>query len=325
MKLLVTGATGNVGGCLTRRLAALGHEVTVLVRARSDRGPLAGVAGLREALGDLTDPGALAAAVRGQEAVFHVAGVVSYWRGDRDRQYQGTVIGTRNVVAACLAAGVRRLVHTSSAAAIGMPHPGDRPIDESWALDDDARAVAYFRTKWEAEQEVWAGVARGLDATVVNPGVIWGAEAPKLNSNRVLRRVAEGRLPAYVPGGVTVVDMADVVEGHLLALEKGRRGERYILAAECLPWRAVFEQISVLVGRPAPTRAIPRWLLLGAGFLADYWGLWVTGRAPEVTLDIGRCAGRMLYYDGAKARRELGFAPRPFDETLRRTLAGLGY
>lgn len=321
MKVLVTGATGNVGSCLARRLVALGHQVTILCRATSDRRAL-GETPRREVIGDLTDAAAVGEACRGQEAVFHVGAVISYRQRDAAKMHEANVLGTRNVVEGCLAAGVRRLVHTSSVAAVGIPR-ADRPADESLGFHPAARRIGYFRTKWEAEQEVWSGVARGLDAVAVNPGVIWGGSIG-LNSARLLRRMAEGRLPFLIPGGVTVVDMEDVVEGHLLALDRGRRGERYILGSEMLLWSEILGAVAAFVGRPAPTTTVSPAFLLLIGALGERWSDLTGGRSPEVTLDIARCTAHRLFYDSAKARRELGWSPRPFVETLQRTLEAMG-
>ncbi|MBI3098518.1 MAG: NAD-dependent epimerase/dehydratase family protein [Planctomycetes bacterium] len=320
MKVLVTGATGNVGSCLVRRLVTLGHEVSVLCRATSDRRAL-GEAPRREFIGDLTESVPVREACRGQEAVFHVGAVISYRRRDAAKMYQANVLGTRNVVEGCLAGGVRRLVHTSSVAAVGIPRR-DRPADETLGFHADARRIGYFRTKWEAEQEVWSGVSRGLDAVAVNPGVIWGSSIG-LNSARLLRRAAEDRLPAMIPGGVTVVDMEDVVEGHLLALDRGRRGERYILGAGMLLWSEILRATAAITGQPAPSIEIPASILYVIGVLGEAWSDLTGGRSPEVTLDIARCTAHRLFYDSSKARRELGWSPRPFAETLRRTLERL--
>lgn len=321
MKILVTGATGNVGSCLVRRLVALGHEATVLCRATSDRRAL-GDTPRREVIGDLTQDASVREACRGQEAVFHVGAVISYRQRDAAKMHEANVLGTRNVVEGCLAARVRRLVHTSSVAAVGIPR-ADRPADETLGFHKDARRIGYFRTKWEAEQEVWSGVARGLDAVAVNPGVIWGGSIG-LNSARLLRRTALGRLPFIIPGGVTVVDMDDVVEGHLLAFDRGRRGERYILGSEMLLWGEILRAVAAFVGQPAPAMTVSPAVLYLIGAIGERWSDLTGRRSPEITLDIARCTAHRLFYDSAKARRELGWSPRPFAETLRRTLETLG-
>ena len=184
-------------------------------------------------LGDVLEPEAVARAVAGCDLVFHVAAVASYWRTQREQVYKVNVEGTRIVMEACLAAGVPRAVHTSSVAAIGIPRNG-RPADESATFDAFSATFAYADSKHRAEAVVLQAVARGLPAVIVNPGAIYGAGDHNLISGSMVLELARRSVPLVPDGGLCVVDIDAVVQGHLAAAERGRIGERYILGGENL-------------------------------------------------------------------------------------------
>ncbi len=301
MKILVTGSTGFIGSQLCRALVAEGHEVRAFHRPSS---PLSLLEDLQveHALGDLTQPESVENAMREIEAVFHVAA----WMGGGQvgKQYAVTVEGTRAVMQAARSAGVRRLVHTSSVAALGVP-ANNKPslLNEyhSWNFRPDHYPYGY--AKYLAELEVQKAVAQGLDAVIVNPSVVYGAGDRYRDATSILSRLAARKLNVAVEGGINVVHIADVVEGHLAALRIGRRGERYILAGENLSFLAMLQMAAEVVGVPGPTNVLPAGLLRAAAgpvnSLRNYLDIPV-----EPTLL--RLAGRFFFYDRGKAAQELG-------------------
>ena len=236
MKAFVTGATGYIGVPLVKKLVAAGHEVTALVRdfdkaqnlfAAEFRGGR-----LRFAGGDVLDTAALAQGITGAEVVFHLAAIVSYKNSERKLVHDVNVIGTGNVARACLEHGIRRLVYTSSIVAIGITHDPSEVLDESALYNAQDLRLAYFDSKYLAEAEIARAVAAGLDAVIVNPGTVVGFPEHSGPSGGVESGIrAITRFPVYLPGGNSWVDVRDVVEGHLLAFERGGTGERYILTA----------------------------------------------------------------------------------------------
>lgn len=271
---------------------------------------------VEEVIGDLTDAAAVDRAVAGCATVFHSAALIQYW-DDRNAEQNATNIeGTRHVVAACVRHGVRRLVHVSSVAAVGYA-PDGVPVDETCPYNAGPLRNNYAESKRAAEEIVRAAVANGLDAVMVNPGTIYGP------GDR--RRAAYVRgLVSWVsaPGGMSVVDVDDVVEGMLRAWQRGRSGERYILTAENLPYRAVGRIFAQCLGRRGPFVTLPGWLIrLGAGAIAVVAR--VFGRRPTLTPVMARAATAYFYYSNTKACRELGMVFRPFPETAQRTVAWL--
>lgn len=306
MRILVTGATGFVGSQLCRRLIALGHQVRAFHRPQSDLSALDGLS-VEHALGDITEPETLPPAMEGIEAVFHTAAKLGKRRHPAS-QYAITVLGTRHVCQAALQAGVRRLVHTSSVAALGVPTeapPGASPLlmDETHAFNFPPDWWPYGHAKHLAEQEIQEAVARGLDAVIVNPAVILGPGDVHCVSLRTVIQVAERRLPVAAPGGISVVHIDDVVQGHLAALEKGRTGERYILAGENLTIPAYLEIIAQTAGVSPPRLVLPAWLLRRLAPLGKQIERWFN--LPFGT-DALYKAGYYFYYDNGKATRELG-------------------
>ena len=317
MKVFLTGGTGFVGSALLRALVARGDEVTALRRARSRVDHLADLPVQWVGAG-ITDEEALSRAAAGAEAVFHVAADLSYSRRDRRRQFEANVRGTRAVAAAALRVGARRFVHTSSVAAVGICE-GPVLLDETSPYNASFLDIGYFETKREAETEVLRAVERGLDAVIVNPSVVLGPGFGRGNASAIVLAVAKRRIPFVPPGGINCVGIEDVVSGHLLALERGRTGERYILGSENLNYGALFERIARISGVRPPGRSITGGLL--PAFVRALRGLdrlGVVGRRvrPEALATLGR----FLWFDSAKAQRELGWRPSPIDGAIRATL-----
>ena len=309
MKALVTGAAGFIGAHVSRVLSSEG----VAVRAFDAQEPPAHAAASEWAQGDVLDPGALRRAVDGCDAIFHLAAVYSYYRRDAARMQHVNVEGTRNVLAA---AGERRVVHTSSAATCG-PVPGRQATEAdsppAWELK-----VAYKRSKIESER-----LALDAGALVVNPTTPVGpGDARPTPTGKMIRDVAAGRARAYVSStGLNVVSVEDVARGHVLAYERGRAGERYLLGGEDLSLGELFAMVARAAGREPPRVALPFPLVLAGAWLADR-ALAAAGREPELlVLDAVRLARIPAFFTSDKARGELGYSWRPARQALEEAVA----
>jgi dihydroflavonol-4-reductase len=309
VKVLVTGATGFVGSQLAAELLRRGYAVRVLRRANSNLLTLDGLE-VEHVLGDVTDAAAVRRAVTGCEVVYHVAAVSSYWRSQRDHIYRVNVGGTRNVMQACLESGAPRVVHTSTAAAVGLRTDGE-PADEDTPYDDRLKTMPYSHSKHLAEQEVRAAVAQGLSAVIVNPVAVFGAGDHNMISSSMVVELARRPLPAVPPGGIAVADIAAVVAGHLAAAERGRDGERYILGGENLTYRQIAAVVSEVVGRAAPRWTIPGWVLPPAAACLDAYNR-VSRRTPIASGEQVRLSGYNAFFKSDKAMRELGYPILPF-------------
>jgi dihydroflavonol-4-reductase len=316
VKVLVTGGTGFVGSQIVAALVRRGDAVRVLHRATSKLIMLEGLP-IEHVLGDVQEPDAVACAVAGCDLVFHVAAVASYWRTEREQVYKVNVEGTRIVMEACLAAGVSRVVHTSSVAAIGIPRDG-RPADENATFDALSATFAYADSKHRAEAVVLQAVARGLRAVIVNPGAVYGAGDHNLISGSMVLELARRSVPFVPDGGLCVVDVDAVVQGHLAAAERGRIGERYILGGENLTFLEIAADICAVVGRPAPRATVPGWTLSPAAYAVDMINRLRLG-PPVVSGEQIRMAGLKVFYDTTKAVRELDYPLLPFREAVEKT------
>jgi dihydroflavonol-4-reductase len=298
----VTGASGFVGANLARALLERGWRVRALVRG--DAPSLDGLT-VERVPGDLFAP-ALAGAMRGCDAVFHVAATYSLWRRDRAAVLRANVDGTRSVLAAARSAGVPRTVHTSSVAAIGV-RDGGAPAGETYQSPPERLIGAYKRSKYLAELEVRAAVVRGQDVVIVNPTTPVGPwDARPTPTGEIVLRFLTGRMPAYVDTGLNVVDVRDVAAGHVLAYERGVTGERYILGNENVTLRALLERLASITGRPAPRLRLPRVIPLAYAAFGELV-LAPLGVTPDVALDGVRMAKQRMFYTAEKAVRELGF------------------
>jgi dihydroflavonol-4-reductase len=304
--ILVTGSTGFIGSQLCQALAAQGERVRAFHRPGSSLAALNGV-DVELAVGDITRPETLAAAMRGVEVVFHAAAKVGrHSTGSMDNV---TVQGTRNVLQAAQEAGVRRVVHTSSVAALGVPLEAPRGaaapqlMDETHTWNYPHEAWPYGFAKYRAELQVQQAVARGLDAVIVNPAVVIGAGDLNRISGDVIERVAHGQVPVATSGGLNVVHIQDVVQGHLAALECGCTGERYILGGENLSIPTFLQLAADVTGAASPRIQVPAVLAHAAATSIQLLG----NRLPlPVGGEMLRLAGFYFYYDTLKARLQLG-------------------
>lgn len=320
--VLLTGATGFLGGPLARRLVEGGADLHALARPSSDRARL-GDLPVTWHEGDLLDLASVdraVAALGPGGRVVHAAAVISYRRSDAELQRRANVEGTRAVVAACRAHGVARLLHVSSVVAVGVARDAEHPLDEEAPFEGHRLACDYVDTKRAAEELVLA--AEDLDAVVVNPGAIFGPGAAWSNTSELVLRVAAGRLGAVAPpGGLSLVGVDDCAEGCVLALDRGRRGRRYLLVESHLSVREVLDRIAAAWGRAPGSLTAPRflWRLLAlcAGLVERVVPL---ERATGQSL---RLLAEEFRFSGDRARRELGWSPRPFGAVLAETVAWL--
>lgn len=326
--ILITGATGYIGARLLVDLVGRfgdGVRCRVTVREGSDASFLKGLP-VEIVRADMLDPIAVNEAVRGSEIVFHCAGLIAYTSNYRDRLYEANVLGTRNIVNASLAEGVKRLVVTSSIAAVGSAGAGNDigESNEHTVFSELQRHNVYMESKHLAELECLRGVAEGLDVVMVNPGVVIGRSPekglPGSSSNEVLRMIHRGRLPLCPDGSTGFVDLRDVSDALIAAWQKGRKGERYIIVGENLSFRQLFERIAAMPGsRGGKPLRIGGILSLIAGTGGELWSL-LTGRPSFISIESLRQASQPARYSNRYSIEALGMAYRPFDETLRNVL-----
>jgi dihydroflavonol-4-reductase len=313
--VLVTGGTGFIGRALVERLLSAGGAVKALARSEDSASRLAGL-GAEPVRGDVLDLDALAAAMRGCEVVYHAAGANAFCLRDPSPLFEVNVRGSRNVVLAAARAGVRLVVYTSSAATLGeasgtigsegSPHRG-------WFLSN------YERSKFEAERAVFAAARETeLDVVSVNPASVQGP-GRATGSAKLLLDFLNGRIPAVVDSRLSLVDIADCTEGHLLAGSRGMRGERYLLSGATLSVREGLALVASVVGIDRPVRTLPPWLALTAATAVEAFGRARRSR-PRICRELARTLIHGHAYDGSKATHALGLRYMPVEETIRRTV-----
>jgi dihydroflavonol-4-reductase len=307
MKVFVTGGTGFIGANLVRLLLQQGYEVRALVRSSSRLDNLKGL-DIEQVEGDLSDP--QWKQMVGCQALFHVAAHYSLWQSDRTLLHQHNVLGTRNVLAAARQAGVERTVYTSSVAAIGVSADGT-PVDETHQSPIEKLVGHYKRSKFLAEQEAKQAVKLGQDVVIVNPSSPIGPmDIKPTPTGDIILRFLRRQMPVYIDTGLNFIDVRDVAWGHLLALQQGKTGDRYILGHQNLTLKQLLDQLSTITGLPAPDRSIPAWIPLTAAWV-DERILAPLGKTPSVPIDGVRMAKQSMYYDASKAVRELGLPQSP--------------
>jgi len=319
MRALVTGATGFVGAAIAKALIASGWQVRVLARAGSDRGNLQQLAA-QVVEGDLNDLGSLELALEGCSALFHAA--ADYRLGARDPKplYLTNVEGTRNILSAARKVGVQRTVYTSSVATIGIPTDGT-PGEERSPVALSDMIGHYKRSKYLAEEVARDAARTGMSVVIVNPSTPVGpGDIKPTPTGQLVLDAALGRMPAYVDTGLNIVHVDDVAAGHLLAFERGKTGERYILGGEDMTLRTILEQIARLVGRKPPRIRLPYIAVLPVAYAAEAMTK-VTGRSGRVTLEGLRMSRKRMFFSSGKAASELGYRWRPpveaFEDALR--------
>jgi dihydroflavonol-4-reductase len=316
MRIAITGASGHIGVNLCRFLVREGHSVRGLIHKNS--ASLEGIH-IEKVSGDLMNPASLSSLVQDMDIVFHLAGVISIWRRGKKDVFEKNVEGTRNILAASIKASVKRLIHFSSIHALAHD-PFDKVLDETRPLAIHNQ-MAYRRSKAYAEKEVLKGVAKGLDAVILNPTAVIGPEdhEPSL-MGRALILMSLGKLPFLVPGGYDWVDVRDVVQAASTAMFKGRKGERYLLSAHWRELKTIADMVSAIEECTRRRMTCPHTI---AGFGLPLVNLYcrITNTDALYTRDSLRTLRTShRYISHEKASRELDYAPRPLMETLRNTL-----
>jgi dihydroflavonol-4-reductase len=314
---LVTGANGFVGCHVVRALLTEGVAVRSLVRERADRRALDGL-DCELAVADLRDAPAIEAAARGCDVIYHVAADYRLWVPDPSPMYTANVEGTRNVLEAGLRSRVQRIVHTSTVGALGIIPGAAGNEDTPVTLGN--MVGPYKRSKFMAEELAVKAAREGLPVVIVNPSTPIGPlDYKPTPTGRIIVDFLNHRMPAYVDTGLNLAPVEDVARGHLLAAERGRIGEKYILGGENLSLAAMLARLARLSGRPEPRIRIPYNLALAFAYGAETLARF-TGRPPRASITEVRMARKHMFFDWAKARAELGYEPGPVDEALSRTI-----
>ncbi|HLC04746.1 MAG TPA: hopanoid-associated sugar epimerase [Anaerolineales bacterium] len=319
MRSFVTGATGFVGGAVVRRLLVAGHQVRALVRPGTNTRQLDGL-DVERIPGDLSDGAALREGMAGCDWVFHVAALYAYWGYSWEQFRETNVEGTRRALEAARQAGAQRIVYTSSIAALGTP-PDGSPGDEETPVTIADMIGHYKRSKYLAEEVAHELARQGLAVVIVNPAAPVGIGDHKpTRTGKMILDFLNGKMPAYVDTGLTIVDVDDVGLGHLLAAERGRIGERYILGGENLSLKQVLDILAEVSGRPEVRMRIPRAVALAWAYLDTGLARVNPRYIPMATPDAVRVSARPEYFSSAKAIRELGFPQTPAREALRKSV-----
>jgi len=310
----LTGGSGFVGSAVARELIGAGYAVKALVRKGSPRTNLAGL-GVDIVEGDMREAKTVERAIQGARYVFHVAADYRLWAPNPEEIVRANLEGTRAIMQAAKAAGAERVVYTSSVATLKLRDDGS-PADETEGLTEAAAIGAYKRSKVVAERLVEHLVGEGLPAVIVNPSTPIGPRDVKPTpTGRIIVEAASGRMPAFVDTGLNLVHVDDVAKGHLMALDKGRIGERYILGGENVTLADMLARIARHVGRKPPKVRLPRELIFPLAYAAEAVAA-VTKREPFVTVDGLRMAKYRMFFTSAKASQELGYRARPADEAI---------
>jgi dihydroflavonol-4-reductase len=328
LKAFVTGATGFLGSHVARVLAEEGADLRLLVRPTSDLRNLDGLKADR-VTGDLRDPASIEKALAGCDVVFHVAADYRLWVRDPAEMYRSNVEGTRAVLEAARKQGVRRVVYTSSVATMGFSSiRGNVADDLTNNVADENSPVSladmighYKRSKFMAEQAAFEAAKSGVDVVVVNPSTPIGERDIKPTpTGRIVVDFLKRKFPAYVETGLNLVDATECARGHVRALEKGRRGERYILGGENLTLKQILDRLGAITGLKSPTVKLPYGFALATAVVDEMVTGRILGREPRATIDAVRMGRKMMFVSSAKAERELGWRTTSVDGALQRSV-----
>ena len=319
MLAFVTGATGFLGSHVARALAEQGADLRLLVRPTSN---LKNLEGLKAdtATGNLRDPASLEKAMSGCDAVFHVAADYRLWVRDPAEMYRSNVEGTRAMLEAARKNGVRSVVYTSSVATIGFTGNG-RPADEDSPVSLANMIGHYKRSKFMAEQLAMEAGRAGMRVVTVNPTTPVGEQDVKPTpTGRIVVDFLKRKFPAYVETGLNLVDVRECARGHIMALEKGKSGERYILGGENLTLKQILDKLGAISGLPSPTVKLPYLVAYAAGFVDEMLSGRLLGREPRATVETVRMGKKKMWASSDKAERELGWKNIPVNDALRRAV-----
>ena len=318
MKTLVTGATGFVGSHVARQLAGAGHAVRVLVRPTSNVKVLDGVA-VEFFEGDLCDAASLTRAMQGVQRVYHVAADYRLWTKNPSEIYESNVEGTRRLIEAARRVGAERIVYTSTVATIAVPRHGALPNEDTRATLDEMIGH-YKRSKFLAEQVALEAAKSGAPVIIVNPTAPVGpGDWKPTPTGRIILDFLKGKMPAYVDTGLNVAPVEDVAAGHLLAAEKGRIGERYILGGRNMTLKQILDALAAIAGRSAPRIRLPHAVALMAGY-ADEMFSRIMGREPQIPVEGVKMSRHKMFVESDKAQRELGYQPTKVEAAFERAV-----
>lgn len=319
MSVFVTGATGFIGAHVTRALVGRGAAVRCLHRPASPRRDLETLS-VEWVPGDITDRASLKSAMAGAETVFHCAADYRLYARDPNEIYRNNVEGTRNVLELAAELGVKRVVYTSSVGTLAL-HAGRRAANENARANIREMVGDYKRSKFLAEEVADQWIERGLPVVVVSPSTPVGERDIKPTpTGRIIVDFLNDRLPAYVDTGLNVIDVHDVAEGHVLAAERGRAGEHYILANSNLTLEQLLAILARMTGKRAPRLKVPHWVPLAIAHMEAPVARWL-GRDPRVPLDGVRMSKSFMFFDGSKAVRELGLPQSPIEPAFERAVS----
>ncbi|MEW6777020.1 MAG: NAD-dependent epimerase/dehydratase family protein [Bdellovibrionota bacterium] len=318
-KTLVTGAAGFIGSHVVRELLARNREVKAFLLPNENAKNIEGL-DVEIVRGDVTDPASVRQAMEGVDRLFHLAAIYALWLPKREKMYEVNCIGSLNVLWAAFKKNLDRVVYTSSIAAVGFRGDGS-PSDESVACNQMGKANDYVYSKWLSEEEAKTFAREGLPLVFCNPaGPIGARDIGPTPTGQMLVEIAKGILRFYFDTGVNLVDVEDVARGHVLAEEKGRVGERYLLSNQNFTMPELFDLFSRVTGMSVKPRRVPLSLVVPLGDLLEYRADHVTRERPLLTGGSLRYAKNPLYYDNSKARKELGFDPKPLEPAVRRAI-----
>lgn len=315
-KILLTGATGFIGSRLAERLHEVGFEVRSFGRQAMQSERLAKL-NIEHAQGDILEPESIAGALDGIGAVFHLAGLVSYRRSDYDLLYRNNVLGTRNIMKACLEAGVERVIHMGSIAGMGIPAAGSIGT-EDLKYNLKGHGLHYCDTKFEAEQEVMRFARQGLPVLSLNPGITFGEGDTHPHHHAIFRFMQSGWFIGYPEGGVMFSDIEDVVNVCLSSLVRGNTGERYVIGSANMSYKEAGEALARVLNGRKPYFQIPSWLCESAGIVCEsVFPLF--NKKPALTWQVAWLSHHKIFFSSDKAVTELELKQTPFEETLERT------
>jgi dihydroflavonol-4-reductase len=319
MKAFVTGATGFVGSHLVRVLQDRGFEVVCLARPSSRLDNLSNLP-VEIRKGDIRDPSSLLSAMKGCHVAYHCAADYRLWCPDPGQMEAINIEGTRNIMETAYSLGVERVVYTSTVGCLGLNRDGP-PADESTPVSLRQMIGHYKRTKFLAEREAERWIQKGLPVVIVNPSTPVGDyDVKPTPTGKIIVDFLRGKMFGYVDTGMNLIDVRDVAEGHLLAAERGRIGEKYILGHQNLLLKEIFDRLSRLTGIPSPRFHVPAWLAVAFAHLDTFWTGQIRHREPLAPLEGARMSRYKMWFDSSKAQRELGLPQSPVDGALARAV-----
>ncbi len=317
MNVFLTGSTGFVGSHIARGYAEAGARLLLLTRSGSNLAALEGISGAGTVIGDLRQPEALRSALTGCDALIHVAADYRLWVPDPLEMYKANVDGTRDLLRIAREVGVRKVVYTSSVATMGF-RADHTIVDETTAVTEADMIGHYKRSKWLAEQEAIAAARAGQHVIILNPTTPIGpGDRKPTPTGRIVVDFLKGKFPAYTDTGLNLVDVNEIARMHLVALDRGTPGERYILGGENLTLKQILDKMSAISGLPSPNLKVPHAVAMAFAFFDETITGKLRGREPRATVEAVRMGRKMMWASSAKAERDLGFEVKPVYRALR--------